>query len=1427
MALNSFSEAVKESLERMTGQRGDPMERVVTLGDLKAMGFDVSGAVGQRGNQAALSRGFGQEATLAGGATTTVAGTADAEAFARDIYNTRLFQDLIADFDDPARFAWVPDQLRKEMIASIAGEAAKRDASITSVQQIVIDATRQFASRLDEITARFANVSAGVREVAFAYADADRAIAANVTTVEAQINGVTIDSADILGVGGLSAGAAFATFAALKAAIPTGTTGKYYKVANPVAGGANILYKWNGSGYDLAGQGTSAGVEQALRASADRATGAEAQYTVKVKANGAVAGFGLAATDSGDGNASSAFIIQADKFAVVNSSYAGGLDTTPDAASVPFGVDGTGVYINGNVRINAGGTALVDLGSPVTYVGDFASAPSTAGRKKNEVYRNTTDGNTYILDADGGAWVTFLDGGTDGTPGAPGTSSYLHVKYSNDGGATFTASSGETVGTYMGTCVDTNVADPVTVGAYTWVLIKGADGTNGTNGTNGLPGTPGADGATLYTWVAYANDSAGSTGFTIGAWTNQTYIGLANNKTTATEGTNPADYTWSLIKGDAGVPGTPGADGTTTYTWFAYANDSAGSTGFSTGAWTNQTYIGLATNKTTATESTNPADYTWSLIKGADGATGAPGGTGAAGTRGSVNIYTTGTGPFTGAEADAAILAQTGSSTKVNGDVVTEGDGASYVSTLRWNGSWSAPGVFIDGSLLVTGSITGSAIAANTITAGKINSNGLEIKTPGGVTIFSSVVPLTATYADAGLINSNVTATTLGAVKTDLTNAPSTILNSSISISSGGTLSGGGGGSVTIGGLGYSGDLAATKNIVTYSSSAPGSPANGDIWVDTSVTPNLAKVRASGVWQTAANYSTNTNQLTDGANLGGTAAWSGVASRPANLAALTGAEAIQNSLITASAINALSNNSVQILAGLGGVGTGTVSWTSGGVASGSGVAFTANGLVGVNGGVNTFSLNASTGAATFLGSITSGSTISGTTISGSSLSVGSSPAVSGTTMTGTGGVINSGGTFALGQSSGNITYNGSQITLNGAVVTNGTLNGTAVSTVVSGAASGASAVQPAAISGMLTASSTYTLSGVATISGTGAAIKVGTITWNTTTGVVTGGTGFAITPNGIIGATSGTTKLAILNDGTATFAGALAATGGTFGTITGGSIDIGSGATSWHVDSAGNMWAGNAAFASAPFRVSNAGALTASSGTFSGTLSAAGGTLGTITSGTITGATVQTATSGQRVEITFAGGLKAYPATGAYVARMGPANTLGVLEMETTGTFYGAYITGASAITCAYALNTSSGAGFYGSSNTGSGIAGYVSGAGIAGNFAYGVSGPVAYMACNYAGSTWGMYTTGKIKSTIATGTAPIDVDSTTRCPNLTAAAIGDGTFRYQLSGVNTTGVRTATMPLNNKPGANNGGNNSWVKLTIDSTVFWVPVWVD
>jgi len=55
------------------------------------------------------------------------------------------------------------------------------------------------------------------------------------------------------------------------------------------------------------------------------------------------------------------------------------------------------------------------------------------------------------------------------------------------------------------------------------------------------------------------------------------------------------------------------------------------------------------------------------------------------------------------------------------------------------------------------------------------------------------------------------------------------------------------------------------------------------------------------------------------------------------------------------------------------------------------------------------------------------------------LQSGSSPAISGTSMTGAGAVINNSGTFAVGDSSNNITYNGSQLTLNGNIVALGNL----------------------------------------------------------------------------------------------------------------------------------------------------------------------------------------------------------------------------------------------------------------------------------------------------------------------------------------------------------------------------------------------------
>lgn len=81
-------------------------------------------------------------------------------------------------------------------------------------------------------------------------------------------------------------------------------------------------------------------------------------------------------------------------------------------------------------------------------------------------------------------------------------------------------------------------------------------------------------------------------------------------------------------------------------------------------------------------------------------------------------------------------------------------------------------------------------------------------------------------------------------------------------------------------------EIGATKNATTYATAAPSGPTNGDIWVDTSVNPNITKLYASGAWRNAATNTTDTNQLTDGAGLGNTATWTGVsgAAKPADYA---------------------------------------------------------------------------------------------------------------------------------------------------------------------------------------------------------------------------------------------------------------------------------------------------------------------------------------------------------------------------------------------------------------------------------------------------------------------------------------------------------------------------------------------------------------
>ena len=159
-------------------------------------------------------------------------------------------------------------------------------------------------------------------------------------------------------------------------------------------------------------------------------------------------------------------------------------------------------------------------------------------------------------------------------------------------------------------------------------ILVARDGTDGKDGLEGVPGTPGKDGKTLYTWIRYADDAEGN-GISDQP-TGKKFIGFAYNKETALESNNPADYTWSDIKGEQGVPGEKGEDGTQYWTWIAYSDNADGSDMYQQPKATTR-YIGIAVNKTTATESNVPSDYTWSQFKGDKGDKGDKGEPGAAG----------------------------------------------------------------------------------------------------------------------------------------------------------------------------------------------------------------------------------------------------------------------------------------------------------------------------------------------------------------------------------------------------------------------------------------------------------------------------------------------------------------------------------------------------------------------------------------------------------------------------------------------------------------------------------------------------------------------------------------------------------------------------------------------------------------------------
>lgn len=91
-----------------------------------------------------------------------------------------------------------------------------------------------------------------------------------------------------------------------------------------------------------------------------------------------------------------------------------------------------------------------------------------------------------------------------------------------------------------------------------------------------------------------------------------TVVATHNKSASATPDMTPAHYDIFVESG---------TDGTPYYTWFAYADNATGTLNFTNGAAESRTYIGVAHNRTTPTESTNPADYVWQKVTGSDAKT--------------------------------------------------------------------------------------------------------------------------------------------------------------------------------------------------------------------------------------------------------------------------------------------------------------------------------------------------------------------------------------------------------------------------------------------------------------------------------------------------------------------------------------------------------------------------------------------------------------------------------------------------------------------------------------------------------------------------------------------------------------------------------------------------------------------------------------
>ena len=129
--------------------------------------------------------------------------------------------------------------------------------------------------------------------------------------------------------------------------------------------------------------------------------GLQGQYSVKIDNNDHVSGFGLSST-AVDGTPTSAFIVRADKFAVIDpANTSTGLTNSPPADTVPFFIDSGNTYIK---------TAMIEDASITNAkIGDLSADKINTGTlSANRIGTNSIDASKIKLD---GASITSNSSG--------------------------------------------------------------------------------------------------------------------------------------------------------------------------------------------------------------------------------------------------------------------------------------------------------------------------------------------------------------------------------------------------------------------------------------------------------------------------------------------------------------------------------------------------------------------------------------------------------------------------------------------------------------------------------------------------------------------------------------------------------------------------------------------------------------------------------------------------------------------------------------------------------------------------------------------------------------------------------------------------------------------------------------------------------